>query len=76
MMETPFIIHFISIHPIDVLKEIEWYFQNRKGTILPIWYEADLIGMIHEAVQGEWTAAQKHYERLRIAHLEAFRDES
>ena len=76
MMENPCMIDGVPIHPIDILKEIDWFFQNRSGTILPFWYEDELIDMVHEAAQSGWTAAQKHYERLMLAHLEAFSDES
>lgn len=55
---------------IRLIKEIEWYYQNRKSHILPIVYEDMLKDAVHYASQNMWENASVWLNGLRKAREE------
>lgn len=55
---------------IELIKEIEWYYQNRKSHILPIVYEDMLKDAVHYASQNMWEDASVWINGLRKAREE------
>ena len=55
---------------IMLIKEIEWYYQNRKSHILPIVYEDMLKDAVHYASQNMWEDASVWINGLRKAREE------
>ena len=38
--------------PMEILKELDWFFRNKKKYILPIGYPKRLEELVHEFVKG------------------------
>lgn len=51
----------------DLIKELDWYYSNRKGMLLPIWYEPEL--MIAVKAASEMGACWYEEVTMRLRRL-------
>ena len=59
---------FLVYH--SLIKELNWYYQNRKRTVMPVSYPDILIEAVCYAANGELDEASKCLDKLRASRAE------
>jgi len=61
--------------PMEILKEIDWFFRNKKNYILPIGYPQRLEELVHEFVNGNVDKAERYLNDIRSMNDMKIREE-
>lgn len=51
--------------PMEILKELDWFFRNKKNYILPIGYPQRLEELVHEFVKGNVDKAERYLNDIQ-----------
>ena len=51
--------------PMEILKELDWFFRNKKNYILPIGYLQRLEELVHEFVNGNVDKAERYLKDIQ-----------
>jgi hypothetical protein len=61
--------------PMEILKELDWFFRNKKNYILPIGYPQRLEELVHEVVKGNVDKAEKYLNDIQSMNDMKIREE-